>query len=169
MKKHIHILKMGGTIEFRDPAYEKMNDLMKLDITVESYLENMIQPHFSYDTHNICDKDSRDITIEDLENAWNTITELKGENILITHGTFTMVNSARFMEKYLANDNPSKKIIFTGSMIPVVGFSKSDAAFNVGYSMAIFDYVEPGVYICMNGGTFKTGDIEKNPELLRFE
>lgn len=26
-KNHIHIMKMGGTIEFKDPGYETMNQL----------------------------------------------------------------------------------------------------------------------------------------------
>ena len=64
--KHIHILKMGGTIEFRDPAYEKINNLMKLDVSIDGYLENLIRPHFSYDIEIICEKDSREITQEDL-------------------------------------------------------------------------------------------------------
>lgn len=160
---------MGGTIEFRDPAYEKMNNLMQLDVTADGYLKNMIQPHFSYDTKEICNKDSRDITQEDLNRAWDVVSKLDGENILITHGTFTMTDSAKFMEKSLKENNVSKKIIFTGSMIPVVGFSKSDAAFNLGYSIASFEVVKPGVYICMNGGIFVADEIRKNPELLRFE
>ena len=46
---HIHIIKMGGTIEFRDPAYEKINDLMKLDVSIDGYLKNLVKPHFSFD------------------------------------------------------------------------------------------------------------------------
>ena len=36
MKSHVHIIKMGGTIEFIDPAYDAMNKkLMQLDTTIE--------------------------------------------------------------------------------------------------------------------------------------
>lgn len=63
----------------------------------------------------------------------------------------------------------NKTIILTGSMIPIVGFSISDAAFNLGYSIASFGYIKYGVYICMNGGLFGYDEVDKNTELLRFE
>ena len=50
-KMHIHIIKMGGTIEFIDPSYDDINKkLLKLDTSLESYLRNIIQPHFSFST-----------------------------------------------------------------------------------------------------------------------
>lgn len=104
---HIHILKMGGTIEFKDPAYEKINDLMKLDVTVEGYLNNLIKPHFTYDIQIVCEKDSREITEKDLDNLWNKIKSSKEENILITHGTFTMKNTAKFLENLLEKEKLS--------------------------------------------------------------
>ena len=160
---------MGGTIEFRDPAYEKINDLMKLDVSVEGYLNNLIKPHFTYDIQIVCEQDSRDITEEDLNNLWSKIKSSKEENILITHGTFTMKNTAKFLENLLEKENEKRKIIITGAMVPIVGFSISDAGFNLGFSLASFNAVEQGVYLCMNGGIFKAGEVEKNTDLLRFE
>lgn len=168
-KKHIHIIKMGGTIEFRDPAYEKINDLMKLDVSVEGYLNNLIKPHFTYDIKVVCEKDSRDITKEDLNNLWSVIKSSKKENILITHGTFTMKDTAKFLENLLTKENEKRKIIITGAMVPIVGFSISDAGFNLGFSISSFSVVEQGVYLCMNGGIFKADEVEKNTKLLRFE
>ena len=167
--KHIHILKMGGTIEFRDPAYEKINNLMKLDVSIDGYLENLIRPHFSYDIEIICEKDSREITKEDLNELWTTVKSSQDENILITHGTFTMKNTAKFLENLMDKEKVSKKIIITGAMVPIAGFSISDAAFNLGYSLASFDSIKQGVYLCMNGGIFNADDVEKNTDLLRFE
>ena len=167
--KHIHILKMGGTIEFRDPAYEKINNLMKLDVSIDGYLENLIRPHFSYDIEIICEKDSREITQEDLNELWTTVKSSQDENILITHGTFTMKNTAKFLENLMDKEKVSKKIIITGAMVPIAGFSISDAAFNLGYSLASFDSIKQGVYLCMNGGIFNADDVEKNTDLLRFE
>ena len=165
----IHIFKMGGTIEFRDPAYEKINNLMKLDVSIDNYLKNLISPHFSYNIENICEKDSREINKDDLNKLWSAIKLSKTENILITHGTFTMQNTAEFLENLIKKEKINKKIIITGAMIPIIGFSISDAAFNLGYSLASFGSVESGVYICMNGGVFKAGEMQKNIELLRFE
>jgi L-asparaginase len=169
-KAHIHILKMGGTIEFINPAYDNINkQLMKLDPSVDSYLENLIKPHFTYSIENVCKKDSRDIADEDRKKLAETIEVTPHENILITHGTFTLRDTTKFLDEYFSGKNETKKIILTGSMIPIIGFSASDAPFNLGYSIASFEGVKPGVYLCINGGIFKYNEVEKNSELLRFE
>lgn len=168
-KNHVHIVKMGGTIEFRDPSYEKINDLMKLDVSIEGYLNNLINPHFKYEIETICEKDSRDINQDDLDKLWTAIKNSKYENILITHGTFTMKDTAKFLEGLIGKEKINKKIIITGSMVPIVGFSISDAGFNLGYSIASLNSISYGVCICMNGGIFKSDEVEKNIELLRFE
>ena len=161
---------MGGTIEFIDPSYEKINtELMKLDSTIDNYLKNLVKPHFSYDIESVCEKDSREITKEDLDKLWIAVKSSKQENILITHGTFTMKDTTKFLENLVTKENINKKIIITGAMIPIVGFSISDASFNLGYSLASFNSINSGVYICMNGGLFKADEVAKNTELFRFE
>jgi L-asparaginase len=165
-KNHIHVIKMGGTIEFRDPGYESINQqMMKLDTTIDSYLKNMVKPHFTYSIETVCEKDSREITTDDLEKLARVIEKTSVGNILITHGTFTMKKTAQFLDKR----GIKKKVILTGSMVPIVGFTLSDAAFNLGFSIASFPNIQPGVYIAMNGGIFKSDEVEKNTELLRFE
>lgn len=166
VRNHIHIIRTGGTIEFKDPGYENINNqMMKLDTSIESYLKNMVKPHFTYSFETVFEKDSREITPEDLEKLAKTIENSPHENILVTHGTFTMKDTAKFLDDKKFN----KKIILTGSMVPIMGFSVSDAAFNLGYSIASFSYVNNGVYICMNGGIFGSDEVAKNTELLRFE
>ena len=171
LKHHIHIIKMGGTIEFIDPAYDNINrQLMRLDSSVDSYLKNLIKPHFTYSTETVCEKDSREITPDDLERLVKIIESIPHDNILITHGTFTMRDTAEFLEKRFSSEKENKKkIILTGSMIPIIGFSASDAPFNLGYSIASFDSISPGIYLCVNGGIFKSNEVEKNIGLLRFE
>jgi L-asparaginase len=167
VRNHIHIIKMGGTIEFIDPAYDVINKkLLKLDATIESYLRDLIKPHFDFSTESIAKKDSREINEADREKLIKVIAETPHENILITHGTFTMRETAEFLEKQPLSD---KKIILTGSMIPVTGFSASDAGFNLGFAAASFASLQPGVYLCMNGGVFKSDEIEKNEDAFRFE
>lgn len=97
IKSHIHIVKMGGTIEFFDPAYEEINKkLMKLDTTIESYFSNLIKPHFNFSTESVTEKDSRDITQEDRQKLLEAITATPHQNIVVTHGTFTMAHTAVF-------------------------------------------------------------------------
>lgn len=167
MKKHVHIIKMGGTIEFIDLAYDAINkNLMKLDTSIDSYLHNLIKPHFNFSSETVAKKDSRDITQKDRDELLRAITTTSHDNIIVTHGTFTMSETAEFLDK---QNYGSKKIILTGSMVPITGFTVSDAGFNLGFAIANFDTIEPGVHICMNGGTFSASEVSKNLDDFRFE
>ncbi len=167
MKLHVHIIKMGGTIEFFDPAYDAINKkLLKLDATIESYFHNLIQPHFNYSSETVSEKDSREITENDRQKLAKAIESTVHENIIITHGTFTMRDTAEYLENNLSTN---KKVILTGSMVPITGFSSSDAGFNLGFAIASFTTIHPGVYLSMNGGIFKSNEVLKNEELFRFE
>lgn len=166
-KPHVHILKMGGTIEFFDPAYDAINKkLMKLDTTIESYLHNLIQPHFDFSTKTVTQKDSRDITIEDREKLLKSIQATSHEDIIVTHGTFTMRDTVEYLSKEPLGN---KRIVLTGSMIPITGFTISDAGFNLGFVIGSFSSLQPGVYLSMNGGIFKSDEVQKNEDLFRFE
>lgn len=170
-QNHIHFIKMGGTIEFIDPAYDAINKkLMKLDASIESYLNNLIQPHFSYSSESVTQKDSREITIEEREKLVSVIESDVHDQIIITHGTFTMVQTAKYLDEHMSEAaHRNKKIILTGSMIPIIGFGMSDAGFNLGFTIASFPSIKNGVYISMNGGVFQSGEAEKNEALFRFE
>lgn len=166
-KQHVHIIKMGGTIEFIDPAYDEINkNLMKLDTSIDSYLHNLIKPHFNFSSEVVAQKDSRQITTEDRELLVKAIQQTSHANIVVTHGTFTMQETAQFIEQH---DFDNKKIIMTGSMVPITGFTVSDAGFNLGYAIASFSSLEPGVFLAMNGGVFSASDVRKNTDLFRFE
>src|SRR5665213_3201898 len=172
IKHHIHFIKMGGTIEFIDPDYDAINKkLMKLDSTIDSYLANLIQPHFGFSSESIVEKDSRKITTEDREELAKAITSTQHKDIIVTHGTFTMTKTAQYLEDYFSGTNKlqDKKIILIGSMLPITGFSISDAGFNLGFAIASFIGVKPGIYISMNGGIFEPGDVTKNETRFRFE
>lgn len=122
--------------------------------------------HFSYSTETIAEKDSRDIDESDREKLATAIADTAHQNLVITHGTFTMVQTGLFLkEKNFAD----KKIVLTGSMIPISGFSASDAGFNLGFVIGSFASLESGVYLSMNGGMFTPDEVEKNEELFRFE
>lgn len=167
-KPHIHIIKMGGTIEFFDPAYEEINKkLMKLDTTIESYFHNLIKPHFNYSSESVTEKDSREITDEDRQKLLNAIEDTPHQNIIVTHGTFTMALTAQYLYENLSST--SKKVVLTGSMIPISGFSTSDAGFNLGFVIGSFQSIEPGVYLSMNGGIFHSDEVKKNEDIFRFE
>ena len=86
------------------------------------------------------------------------------KQIIITHGTDTMVKTARI----LANAVNDKTIVLTGAMIPV-RFGSSDGLFNMGSALSFVQALSPGVYIAMNGQIFNQENVRKNKKLGIFE
>ena len=86
------------------------------------------------------------------------------KQIIITHGTDTMVETARM----LAEAVKDKTIVLTGAMIPV-RFGSSDGLFNMGSALSFVQALAPGVYIAMNGQVFNQENVRKNKKLGIFE
>ena len=86
------------------------------------------------------------------------------EQIVITHGTDTMVETAAV----LGRAGLDKTIVMTGAMVPYI-FSNSDAVFNLGCALGAVQLLPRGVYISMNGRVFGWDRVRKNRELGVFE
>ena len=59
-------------------------------------------------------------------------------------------------------------IILTGSIIPLEGFTPSDAPFNIGYAFGRLNDLKPGAYIGMNGRMFSPEECVKLLDQGRF-
>ena len=88
----------------------------------------------------------------------------KEKQIVITHGTDTMVETAN----YLASAIADKTIVLTGAMVPYK-FGSSDGLFNLGSALAFVQTLLPGVYVAMNGKYFSAGKVRKNRDSGLFE
>jgi len=86
------------------------------------------------------------------------------KDIVITHGTDTMVETAGVLGKGLAN----KTVVLVGAMVPFT-FRDSDAVFNMGFALAAVQTLPPGVYIAMNARIFAWDNVRKNRESGEFE
>ena len=82
----------------------------------------------------------------------NAVNSSPAKKFIVTHGTYTMPDTARFIKANIKDKN--KVVILTGSMVPLKGFDSSDAQFNLGYAIAQVEQLLPGVYIAMNGVSF---------------
>lgn len=107
----------------------------------------------------ICMKDSREINESDRKKIVEILSENNYKRIIITHGTYTMPDTARFLSANLKDNN--KVIIFVASMIPLAGFTETDAGFNLGYAVAKSQDLKEGVYVCMNGRIFAPEEVVK--------
>jgi L-asparaginase len=108
--------------------------------------------------------DSLDMTDADRQTIADNCRSCPEDKIIITHGTDTMVDTARL----LARQVPGKTIVLTGAMIPF-RFGSSDGLFNMGSAVAFVQSLPRGVYIAMNGRYFPWDNVRKNRKLGEFE
>jgi L-asparaginase len=108
-------------------------------------------------------KDSLDLTDDDRALIRDRVAAEPADRILITHGTDTMIETAR-----LLSGIGGKTIVLTGSMQPA-RLRVSDAAFNVGAAVVAVQTLPPGVYLVMNGCIFDPATARKNRDRHRFE
>ncbi len=108
-------------------------------------------------------KDSLQMTPEDRIAIRHAIAANDARRIIVTHGTDTMVETARELQG-LAD----KTIVLTGALQPA-RFADSDAAFNLGLAMGAVQVLPAGVYIAANGQVFAFPSVRKNTALNRFE
>ena len=159
--KYIQIFATGGTFdkEFNEIDGKlyfketKLYDLLKLgrsqlDVKIETLM--MI--------------DSLKMKSADREYIVNKCKQEKTNRIIITHGTDTMVDTAKLIAEKITN----KTIILTGAMIPI-NFGSSDGLFNLGSALSFIQVLAPGVYITMNGRYFSWDNVYKNKKMGVFE
>ena len=110
--------------------------------------------------------DSLEMTQEDRKIIAYNCRRTALKRIIITHGTDTMTETAKFLSEEAIQD---KTIVLTGAMIPFAFGSSSDGFFNIGSALAFVQVLPPGVYICMNGRFHPADGIQKNRSTGFFE
>ena len=96
-------------------------------------------------------RDSRDIAGDEVDELVKLIRASKDEHILVTMGTYNMQNVAQELESRLGESLGNKRIILTGSRLPLGLSDMSDAPFNLGYALGKVGFVDPGVHVAVNG------------------
>jgi L-asparaginase len=160
--KQIRILVTGGTFDkeydeltgrlfFRDTHVEEMlrRGRARLDLTVETVM--MI--------------DSLEMDDRGRAAIVTRCAEAREQAIVVTHGTDTMVETARALA---AAAIEGKTIVLTGAMVPYA-FGSSDGLFNLGSALSFVQILPAGVYIAMNGRHFPWNAVRKNRETGVFE
>ncbi len=156
----IKIFTTGGTI---DKVYFDANSEFQVgDPQIVEFLKEA-NVTFTFAVESIFRKDSLELTDADRRLIRERISGEAGDRILVTHGTDTMVETARQL-----TDIPAKTIVLTGSIQPA-RLRHSDAEFNIGFAVAAVQLLPSGVYIAMNGCIFHPLAAIKNRSRNRFE
>ena len=157
----IRLFITGGTF---DKEYNELNGELFFKDTHMSDLLEMGRNRVDVEIRTLMMVDSLEMTDEDRELIIHQCNNCEEDNIVITHGTDTMTETA----KLLANKVKDKSIILTGAMIPIK-FGSSDGLFNLGSALAFAQSLPQGVYIAMNGRFFNADNVRKNKQTGFFE
>lgn len=142
--------ELSGELFFKDTHLPEMLQLARCKAEIETRTLMMI------DSLYMTDGDRKVI----LENC----LKAEEDQIIITHGTDTMVETGRV----LGNAILDKTIVLTGAMIPYK-FGSSDGLFNLGVALGTVQTLPAGVYIAMNGKVFPWDNVRKNRKSGEFE
>jgi L-asparaginase len=157
----IRILITGGTI---DKEYDPLRGELTFS---KSHLSNMLDQvrcKVRFILEEIMLKDSLEMKDEDREEVLRKCTVCSEDRVIVTHGTDTMVETARFLGKNVKG----KTVVLVGAMIPYA-FGASDALFNLGCAFSAVQTLQPGVYVTMNGKILLWNKVRKNKESGEFE
>jgi L-asparaginase len=162
----IHLIITGGTI---DSGFDGVHDELRVNniSAVVDYLKDIVRPNLAFTQEILTMKDSRQITDNTRAEILSSIQRSDVSRILITHGTYTMVDTLNYLEQQWQHKD--KVVFLTGSMFPLRNFSPTDAPFNLGFAIGAMMYAEPGVYLAMNGEVFKATEVVKDLSLGRFK
>lgn len=161
MTPAIRIFVTGGTF---DKEYNEIEGKLDFEETHVPEMLKLGRSNLSIDVRTIMMIDSLDMTDNDREIILHSCRQSQEEKIIITHGTDTMPETA----KYLAQAKLDKTIILTGAMIPYK-FGSSDGFFNLGASIAFAQCLPHGVFVCMNGRYYNWDNVRKNKKTGFFE
>ncbi|MBC8494179.1 MAG: asparaginase [Candidatus Thioglobus sp.] len=156
----IKVLITGGTI---DKSYKELTG--ELSFTETHIVDMLNRGRSMADTLSevLFLKDSLEMTDADRSFILDKCQSCDEQHILITHGTDTMVETARFLAKSIKD----KTVILFGSMIPY-SIDNSDALFNLGVALSAVQLKSNGVYIAMNGQVFDFDKVKKDKSLGIF-
>jgi len=157
----IRIFVTGGTF---DKEYDMINGKLYFDDTHLPEIFDLGRSTVQVNIRTLMMIDSLEMTTEDRETIARNCKKATEDQIIITHGTDTMVVTA----KHLAASKLDKTIVLTGALIPYK-FGSSDGLFNLGSALAFAQCLPAGVYIVMNGRHFNWDNVQKNKSTGLFE
>ena len=157
----IRIFITGGTF---DKEYNELNGQLYFKDSHLSDLLDMGRSRVEVEIRTLMMVDSLEMTDEDRQLIAYQCNNCDETQIVITHGTDTMSDTAQM----LAKEVKDKTIILTGAMIPIK-FGSSDGLFNLGSALAFAQTLPAGVYVAMNGRYFHWHNVWKNKQTGVFE
>ena len=157
----IRILITGGTV---DKEYDELAGSLYFKDTHIHEMLRLGRCRLEVAVRTVMMVDSLEMTEADRQTILANCRQAPEDRIVITHGTDTMVETARV----IAAGETGKTIVLTGAMVPYA-FGSSDGLFNLGSALSFAQVLSPGVYVAMNGMCIAARRARKNKALGVFE
>ncbi len=163
--RRVHLITTGGTIEKR--YVEQAGAMQNTEPQIRRCLQMLRLPETAITVEELMNKDSLLMTEEDREQIAERVGQAarRGEAVLVTHGTDTMVETGLVVARRLVR--PEVPVVFTGAMTPF-GVEGSDAIQNLTESLFATRLLEPGVFLVFHGEVFPIAEVRKDREESRF-
>jgi L-asparaginase len=158
----IRIFVTGGTF---DKTYDEIRGRLAFADTHLPQMLKLGRSRVEVSIRTLMMIDSLEMTDADRDLIVRNCAQCAESRIVITHGTDTMVETARALAAATLCD---RTIVLTGAMIPYA-FGSSDGLFNLGSALSFAQVLPPGVYIAMNGQYFRWDRVRKNRDTGTFE
>jgi L-asparaginase len=160
----IRLIVTGGTF---DKEYNELNGTLSFRQTHVPQMLSRGRNRVDAVVQVLMMVDSLDMTADDRAKIVGACLDAHENQIVITHGTDTMVDTAAALASALPLMG-SRTIVLTGAMIPYA-FGSSDGLFNLGSALSFAQVLPPGVYVAMNGRWFYWDRVRKNRDSGIFE
>lgn len=157
----VRFLVTGGTF---DKEYNELNGDLYFQATHLPEMLALGRSRVPAEVTTLMMIDSLQMTQDHRDLIARACLEAPEARIVVTHGTDTMVETARVLAALV----PNKTIVLTGAMVPWK-FGSSDGLFNLGSALAFAQVLAPGVYVSMNGRWFPWDNVRKNKAKGEFE
>jgi len=158
--QHLTIVTTGGTI---DKIYFDDKSTFQIGAPQIGEILEALGVAFTFEVIPVLRKDSLHIDAADRALVREAIARQPHRHVLVTHGTDTMVETARALAGIA-----DKVIVLTGALNPAL-FKGSDAVFNIGCAVGAVQTLSDGIYIAMNGRVWNPERVRKNVDANRFE
>lgn len=157
----IRVVTTGGTID--KIYFDRLSDFHVGEPQIGELLTEA-NVTFDWAITPLMRKDSLDLTDADRSAIVEAVRAAEETQVLVTHGTDTMVETARALQAA----DLGKTVVLTGAMQPATQ-RDSDAVFNIGFAIGVLRCAAPGVWLAMNGQRFPPEAARKNRAANRFE
>jgi L-asparaginase len=161
--KDVRIVVTGGTI---DKVHDPRSEGLAFAPDGATHIPEMLRIgrcHFPV-IDLLMLKDSLWFEDADRQAILDAVARAPEEAVVVTHGTGTMGETARFLDGRVGN----RTVVLTGAMRPFSLYA-SDGEFNLGGAVVAAQVLAPGVWGVMNGRVFAAAHLDRDVEQGRFD